>query len=313
MTAPARTISLALAQSDVTITFESAVASGRVMLGKTPDEAVRLVGLVHNLCAHAHRAACRAATGLSVPEDAAGEVMLEILREHLVILCRSAPPLLGLAPMSLPVAFSRLGAAFAPGGASLLDTLFRALLGAAPGANFSPSTVLSAPLIGPLFQTLAEQEKALGLHARDFALPCDPTFFARVARAPDFAMPADAGPLSERLMGRIYEVHRILTGQDAQDYAPRVLQPGVARVAAARGTLVHRAQLEGGVIAAYAIETPTDLMLSDAAPLACFLEGLARAPGADEALIRLALLAFDPCVPFEIEVRARADGGLAHA
>jgi hypothetical protein len=316
MTAPARTIHLALPSSEVTITFEGAVASQRVLLGKTPDEAVRLVGLVHNLCAQAHRAACLAATGQTIPDDAARAVMLEILREHLVILCRAAPPLLGLAPVSLPLPFSRLGAAFAPGGAPLRETLSCALFGAAPGAIFSPHSIVSSTFFGPLFAALAAREKTAGLEANDIVVAEDPTFFARIAQDPAFALPLNAGPLSARLMGRLFEIHRLLgafgTAQEA-NYAPRILHAGMAQVAAARGTLTHSTTIVGGLIADYSIETPTALMLGDAAPLARFLAGIARLKGADEALIRLALIAFDPCVPYLLETRQGARRRLADA
>lgn len=296
-----------LAGERVTITFAPAMASARVLEGKTPSEALRLVALVHNLCAEAHRAACALACGLPASPDAARAVMAEIIREHLVVLCRTAPPLLGMEAVALPLAFSRLGAALAPGGEALRDLLARALFGFAPGASFSFDAVMKGSVLAPFFAALAAREKALGLFARDVALPADPTFFARVERDNGFETPADCGPLSERLLGRLYEVHLLLSADAATlgAYAPRLVQPQVAQVAAARGTLTHRATLEDGRIAAYAIETPTAAMLDACGPLAAFLEALAQPAGADEALIKLGLCAFDPCLPFEVSVARR--------
>jgi uptake hydrogenase large subunit len=316
MSQPARSLSIALAASQVFITFETAVASQQVLRGKTPEEAVKLVGLVHNLCAQAHRAAACAATGLPVAREAAPAVMLEILREHLVVLCRSAPPLLGLPPVALPIAFSRLGAAFAPEGAPMRDSLSRVVFGVPSGAVFSVEAIKNGSILGPFFRALAAHEQALGLEARDIALPSDPTFFARIARDEGFMRPEGCGPLSERLLGRLFEAHRLFAafGTPAEeDYAPRLVQAGVAKIAAARGMLVHRASLEDGVISAYAIETPTAAMLDAAGPLQAFLEGLAQAPQADEALLRLALLAFDPCVPYALALHDAPSRRMADA
>lgn len=305
MNTPARSLHIALANAQVSITFETAVASETVLRGKSPEQAVKLVGLVHNLCGEAHRAAARAALGLAPAPGAASAVMLEILREHLVVLCRSAPPLLGLEPISSPVAFSRLGAAFAPGGASMRESFSRAFFGAPPGAAFSWDAVLSGARLGPFFWTLAQREAAIGLKARDISLASDPSFFARIAQDPDFVRPGDVGPLSERLLGRLFEVHKLCAAfGTAQEwaYAPRLIPPGGASIAAARGTLMHHAALEDGTIKDYAIATPTAAMLGERGPLACFLDGIAQAPQADLGWLKLALLSFDPCVPYSVEV-----------
>lgn len=296
----AQELCLKLGDGGIKITFEPPVASQRVLIGKTPEEAVRLIGLVHNLCAEAHRAASRAACGLPASPEAGRAVVLEILREHLVILTRSAPPLLGLDPVALPVAFSRFAAMLTPEGAPLRAALAQALFGAPAEAPFSFSAVLRSSVLAPLFVALAEREAALGLEAVDVALPSDPSFFARIAQDPGFDRLAGLGPLFERLLGRLYEVYLLLQPEASARHAPRITQPGVACVPAARGLLTHRVRLEGTIIAAYAIETPTDAMLGQEGPLGVFLETLARAPQADEALIRLGLLAFDPCVAHEL-------------
>ncbi|MCA0407298.1 MAG: hypothetical protein LCH39_14240 [Proteobacteria bacterium] len=316
MSIAAQALDFTIAGSEVRITFEAPVASQHVLIGKTPEEVVRLVGLIHNLCAEAHRAAARTALGLPAQIEAAPAVLVEILREHLMILTRAAPPLLGLELVALPVAFARFAAAFAPGGEALRDALALALFGAPFDAPFSFREVMRHSLLAPLFVALAEREAALKLEAVDIALPSDPSFFPRIAQDPGFDRLAGLGPLLERLLGRLYEVHVILramgTPEDAR-YAPRLTQPGVACVAAARGTLTHRVRLEDGRVAAYAIETPTGAMLGKDGPLAVLLAALSRAPGADEALIRLGLLAFDPCVAHAVSSRPKATRRMADA
>lgn len=316
MSPPARCLRIPLTASEVSITFEDAMASERMLLGKSPEQAVKLVGLIHNLCGEAHRAAARAVLGLAPAQGTAALVMMEILREHLVILCRSAPPLLGLEPVSSPIAFSRLGAAFAPGGASMRESFSRALFGVAPGAAFSVEAVLSGSRLGPFFQALAAREAALGLKAGDVLISSDPSFFARVAQDAGFTHPDTCGPVGERLLGRLYEVHKLCAAFGTAEewtYVPQHHAAGHVAIAAARGTLVHRARLENDVIAAYAIETPTAAMLGEAGALACFLRAIALAPAADEAMLRLGLLAFDPCVPYAVQGAPQPVREVSHA
>lgn len=313
---------LSLPGSEVTITFEPAVASARILSGKTPAEVIRLVGIIHNLCGEAHRAAATAATGLPVSPEVARAVMLEILREHLVILCRSAPPLLGLPAVALPLAFSRLGAAFVPGGDPMRESLSRALFGSSSGTIFPhalaslPHGVASDSLLAPFFARLAAREQEMGLVASPDAAAGDPTFFARVAPALAAHLPEDCGPLRARLLGRLHEVGTIMNafGTAAEgDYLPELIAPGVARIAAARGMLVHRATLAGEIVAAYAIETPTTAMLAPQGPLARFLGAIAQGAGADAAMLRLGLLAFDPCVPHALTTQRTNEQEMAHA
>lgn len=316
MSIAAQALDFTIAGREVRVTFDAPVASQQVLIGKTPEEAVRLVGLIHNLCAEAHRAAARTALGLPASTQSTPAVLIEILREHLMILTRAVPPLLGLEPVALPVAHARLGAVFAPGGEALRDTLALALFGAPLDEPFAFRQVMRHSRLAPLFIALAEREAASGLEGLDIPLPGDPTFFPRIAQDPGFDRLIGLGPLFERLLGRLYEafvVMRAFGVAAAERYAPRLIQPGVARVNAARGFLTHRAVVEIGQVAGYAIETPTAAMLGDEGPLAAFLAALARARGADEALIQLGLLAFDPCVAHKLSPETATRRRMANA
>ncbi len=318
MPGPGRILRFTLRAGMVEVAFAGAVASSRLLLGRTPQEAVALIGLVHNLCAQAHRAVAAAACGLPLAETVGRGVMIEILREHLIVLCRAAPPLLGLSPLPLPPGIPQLEASLAAPEAkaellarclvrssvrSLARSLARSLFEADAAAPFCLEMAPRAGLLAPFFAALAAGEVASGLAGRRFALGRDPTFFARISGEPDFVPPTGLGPLSERLLGRLYEVHRLIgaLGTPAEAaYAPEITAPGTARIAAARGRLAHSVVVAGGGITAYSIETPTALMLAPGGALESFMAALAEAPGASEAILRLGLLAFDPCLAHRI-------------
>ena len=85
---------------------------------------------------------------------------------------------------------------------------------------------------------------------------------------------------------------------NAHSEAPGV---GEARVGTARGPLLHRLVLEGERIADYAITAPTDVHFAAGGDVARWLEqlrGLSRREAERQA--RLLVLAFDPCVPWEL-------------
>lgn len=80
--------------------------------------------------------------------------------------------------------------------------------------------------------------------------------------------------------------------------------PGVgeSRVETARGVLEHRLVLDGERLADYAIVAPTDLLFAargDAMRELEKLRGMTRSEAGRQVL--LLMLAFDPCVPWEIE------------
>jgi hypothetical protein len=116
-----------------------------------------------------------------------------------------------------------------------------------------------------------------------------------------------AGLLAKRLTERFQELRGWLV--DAPGCLGRVSaasvapQTGEARVETARGTLVHRLTLDGEKVADYTITAPTDVHFAaggDAARGLAGLKGSPRAEAEREAL--LLVLAFDPCVPWELEV-----------
>jgi len=162
---------------------------------------------------------------------------------------------------------------------------------------------------------------------RQLGLAPDEAFFVRLMRsqpeqrqelAADLAahpLPAAlraavaGGDIADLLIGRLAgrlgdlgdwltDVRGRLGAVSARHDAPHT---GEAQVETARGTLVHRLTLEDERIADYAIIAPTDVHFAaggDAVRWLDKLEGLPQAQAERQAL--LLVLAFDPCVPWEL-------------
>lgn len=319
-----------LANGRAEVVFAPEAATAWILHGKTAEEAVRLVGLVHNLCGAAHRAAASAALGLPVRPEMTRETLLEILRGHLVILARTAPAILGV---ESPLPGGLLGALGRPGMAGdvarKLPRLATAISGGGKifnGKIFNGKTFGLQALLAPgaafadFLRACLMLEAQSGLFWPDFETDIpDPSFFARVTEDRRFGVPDAFGPVSRRFLGRIFEMLDLIamlgTPREAM-LAAQSPSPGEATVQAGRGRLTHRATVVDGRIAAYAIETPTTAMLAHGGALHVFLRMLGRRPDLDPRLIRLAVLAFDPCLPHRIDFHGRmtpVEEALAHA
>jgi coenzyme F420-reducing hydrogenase alpha subunit len=155
----------------------------------------------------------------------------------------------------------------------------------------------------------------------------DEAFFVRLMRSqPDqrqeLAAALAVHPLPQRLRDTLHggEIAALFAGRlairlaqlaDWLEGTPGVLgtlaaratspQTGESRIETARGTLVHRLELAGDRIADYAIIAPTDVHFAAGGDAAAWLEkvkGLPRMEAERQAL--LLVLAFDPCVPWEL-------------
>ncbi len=111
-----------------------------------------------------------------------------------------------------------------------------------------------------------------------------------------------------RVLARLVELAQWANGetgrpQDWIDAAPCGAHAGLARVETARGVLLHRARVEEGAIAHYAVVAPTEWNFHPQGAFAHEAACLAAADGA--ALMRHAqglALALDPCVEYEVVV-----------
>lgn len=157
---------------------------------------------------------------------------------------------------------------------------------------------------------------------RQLRLAPDEALFVRIMRAPaadmiemlDRFLAWTAGMstgseidrlFSARLAERSAELRDWLAGRpgDLGRVGATSLAPGVgeARVETARGPLLHRLVLDGERIADYAIVAPTDVHFAaggDVERWLAKLSGLSVGEAERQAL--LLVLAFDPCVPWEL-------------
>jgi Ni,Fe-hydrogenase I large subunit len=125
----------------------------------------------------------------------------------------------------------------------------------------------------------------------------------------------DGATAAARVVARLADLAVLLAGLDGGGDAHPAAEPrwldaiapapgeGFAAVETARGLLVHRARVDGDVVAAYAIVAPTEWNFGADGPLVRGLAGLSAADDATfERHARLAVHALDPCVACRIEV-----------
>ena len=78
---------------------------------------------------------------------------------------------------------------------------------------------------------------------------------------------------------------------------------GVAQTLTARGVLTHAVHLDAGKVERYRVRAPTDAFFSDAAALSSLLERRRfGSPKEARQMLEQAILALDPCVPYELEL-----------
>jgi coenzyme F420-reducing hydrogenase alpha subunit len=148
-----------------------------------------------------------------------------------------------------------------------------------------------------LMRTQPEQRRELAMELAEHSLPASLRTAAghgEIAQLFVRCLDARLGALGDWLVDR-----RGALGTVAAD----CLAPGIgeSRVETARGTLVHRLALDGEKVADYAIVAPTDVHFAAHGDAARWLEkvrGLKRAEA--ERQVQLLVLAFDPCVPWEL-------------
>lgn len=337
------------------------VASSRpsasvVLLGKPPAGVLALVPALFSICARAQSVAARAAMDEAhgkrfAPDawrDAAREVALEALREHLWRLLLDWPALLGQLPLRDVFAgwYRRLNtAADAAHAVSTCEALRDWLL--AQGVSEEGGIAVSggglasqqfALLLGD--PTACDSDQALlpTLSAGDWCsvLPArDATAFARMPLL--HGVPAEAGALARhadhaalqslRRQGRGVAARVAARWMDCMVLANAVAADrlealqlidacsdtagrGVARVETARGTLLHRVAVDAraGTISDYLVVAPTEWNFHPHGPLVHALRGRPCAPEQARALAQRFALALDPCVAHAVQMNPEHDG-----
>ncbi|MCR8723108.1 hydrogenase expression/formation protein HupK [Frigidibacter sp. ROC022] len=270
-----------------------------LILGKPVEEAAELLPRLFNLCRTAQKVAARMAFGLPLGPEDAGQVRLEILREHLVRFCLKLPGHFGTGAAPFPDGWQTGGAAarlalFGPRGAlpetpAELDAFLDAGQGIAPVLTrvrdcFAPGEACSGHLpdvdLSNALDVAPLENSVAGRQARNPVLLAIEERFGR-------------GPFW-RVAARAYDAQDCMNGRMPRLVSPR---PGVAIVPAARGTYAIAARVEAGVVTAFHRVTPTDHLL---APGGVLDRSLASLPARKAGMAALLLDILDPCSPVRL-------------
>lgn len=273
----------------------------RLLVGRRPDEALRLVTLLHNLCPTAHRLAATLALGRQPLPNDVRLLAQEILVEHTFVMLRDWPVALGLAPDHVALR----------GLADLsMDRLVRleSDLFGMPADQFlridDVEAVASAAAPVSMFQVVVQWP----IPAEQSPVAADPTFFSRCVDDPVIAARAGAGvTLALRMLARLREAARLIVELATDRPSARFHQgpQGTGVVEAARGRLVHRVRMQGEIIREYAIDTPTAAMTGTDGFLQRLLTtALAAPPALREKVLAIALSSADPCLLVQVEREA---------
>ena len=298
----------------------------RALCGLPAARVLEVVPRVFSLCRRAQGAAARlclqAARGeLVVPGAEPGlAVALEAIGEHLYHLLIGWPQVCaavdaGVRQQELVTWRSRLQSADDEQGAATLGKDLVAWLQAFPWPAFDePPTGQAAALLPQLSaaEWAKQDERDIFGEWPTFAgLPAETgALAAHHADAEVAAHLGDGRRLSARIAARIAELRHLSEliaaprrAADLLDAASPAPGCGLARVKTARGTLLHRVEVDGDRVRDYRIVAPTEWNFHPQGSFVCEMVGQlapTRAAAADMAS-RLAL-ALDPCVPYTVQV-----------
>ena len=303
-----------------------------LLTGRKPQEVVALLPVVFSLCAHAHMAAARLATGQGFNGGEGMPVLAENAREHLLRIMLGwktgvqvpmpASPVMALVPDMVQVVGAGGYAQVAYRLEAYLETH---VFGIAPAdflaGDFSDWLAQTqTPAAGYLREILSRGWAGLGAVSPAFLPELTGEELAgrmqdeAYCLAPDWmGAPCETGPLARqnthpvvagvireygagllaRLLARLVELARI-PAQMRDGDNPVCGQAGTGIVETARGRLIHRAQVVDGVITQYRILAPTEWNFHPQGVAAQALSGLE--PDQAKAVVE----AIDPCVDFEL-------------
>ena len=279
----------------------------RLFVGQGPEAVVRMVPCLYSLCAEAQRAAAQAAlaaaTGGLLPGTDGAALWGELLHEHLWRLLLDWPAAVGLpAAKEAFVAWrgARTRANFLATTEALLGQCLLGMDSGAWGGQPAPGSLADRCLA-----RLPAAEAGGG-----FALPALtpgqwlPYWQGATEREPERERPRTvAGAYRRRLQETVLAVRALAAG------APYPLDGaggagwGVGQTLTARGVLTHGARVRLGRIIGYKVWAPTDDFFSGGASLLALAADRAVPDGTEaQRVVDQAVLALDPCVPYEIRI-----------
>lgn len=324
-------LSLAYGTSDRPwrIELTRAADPARLCLGLRPDEAVQRVSTLFSLCGAAHAEAASVALGLAEPHVALSDAMRrEILRDHAMALLLDLPPHLGLPPARDQLA--ALSRADRGGGDP--SAMRQALTGTAADMSAFNEQDLddwleqardpNAPIVVRVLSWIRHEIApewgrvmlpSVGTADIEMALapdcqpePREATILLDHAESPllGLVLRREGRSLFARVLARLLDLLACLDPENTARGAPPMPRPigarpiggciGLAR--AARGILVHQAEVVKGRITAYRILSPTFWNVMPGGLLASMLATLPTGP-LQRPLARLVLTSINPCVP----------------
>lgn len=263
---------------------------GALVLGRPVAEVADLLPRLFNLCRMAQGIAARMALGLPHDEDRPA-LTAEILRDHLIRLSVTLPPLLGL-PARAP-AGDPLDILFGPVRGLPVDLVgLRRWLDAGEG---------TAPLVAAIALAFAPGDAAVDLPYVCPATALHVTAVENSAAGRQASHPLlrsvaarhGRGPLW-RVLGMLADAEAAVAGR----LPPPVADRGIARVPAARGTYALMLRQAGGLVTSIERVTPTDHLL---APGGALGRALAALPVAKRHLAPLVAALHDPCMAVKVE------------
>lgn len=301
-------------------------AAARALRGLPLERALEVVPRLFGICRFAQEAAARlsvcaaraersavAATTLA----AALAVALEAIGEHLWRLLLDWPPLCGQAARQSEflrwrkqlLAVDDAAAAAALGGR--LDAWLDAETTPLSEQRQAVATVLLLPRLSAAEWAAQLDAEAIAGLPTVAGQPAETGALARHAAKPELAALVASGQRTQaRLAARYADLRWLAQALAAPaqlsawlDAAAVADGCGLARVETARGTLLHRVELDGDRIARYLIVAPTEWNFH---PQGAFVRELGGSPARTraEALLaaRRVALSLDPCVPCELAV-----------
>ncbi|MGL4280277.1 MAG: hypothetical protein ACRCS0_07925, partial [Albidovulum sp.] len=296
-------LSITLAERDGRLvpglTLPGVLGAEALLLGRTPEDAVGMLGRLFNLCRHAQEGAARLAFGLPVP--AGDGIRAEILRDTLFRLFVGLPRAMGRAPKPLP-----------SGWQNDPKVVARALFGTSGRfperwpefLHWLAGTDGLAPLLAMLNAMFAPGEAAsrvLPFASADDG-PCENSAAMRHAGHPvldRIESGLGRGPLW-RSVARMLDAEACLNGWQP---APRLVAPGLAEAPSARGLYRIGVSVSAGRVTAVRRRTPTDDFCHRDGPM---LSALSTLPPVKRHLAPIVVECFDPCLPWAVREMADA-------
>jgi len=273
-----------------------------VAIGRPPEDAPRLAGLIFSLCPMAQTAAALGALEAVAGREPAGAqarealVLAEAVAGAVWRTGMTQAELLGRAPLIDPVRRAREAVS------DLVRALFaddwRRIGGVTPRVDRNAATACAKRLRNahaatrPLADAVIQQAGTIGLGGADRPPSLAPYFAAQDVYAED---------LLDRLDAAIAAAREDAAGLIFVDDGD-----GAAEIATARGPLRHTIRIRNGVIERWRAEAPTDKNFAPGGPLETAAARLA--PGAGLAVrARWLIAAFDPCAPAEVLEKEAVD------